>query len=123
MGKRDRPRIGYIHSWTRTQDEGWVRAALDYYKVPYTYFGENSVPKMGRLRDKFDVILWPHGGAVTPPTPTYGQPIPYKSTKEYPALGHPDSTDDTRGGIFGWSYGGPLTTSATTQTTTLCAAV
>jgi hypothetical protein len=23
----DIPRIGYIHSWTRTQDEGWVRAA------------------------------------------------------------------------------------------------
>jgi hypothetical protein len=95
----DVPRIGYIHSWSRTQDEGWVRAAMDYYKVPYTYFGENAVPKMGRLRDKFDVILWPHGGAVGTPTPTYGQPIPYKSTKEYPALGHPDSTDDTRGGL------------------------
>jgi hypothetical protein len=25
----DVPRIGYVHSWTRTQDEGWVRAALD----------------------------------------------------------------------------------------------
>ena len=25
----DVPRIGYAHSWTRTQDEGWVRAALD----------------------------------------------------------------------------------------------
>jgi len=72
---------------------------MDYYKVPYTYFGENAVPKMGRLRDKFDVILWPHGGAVGTPTPTYGQPIPYKSTKEYPALGYPDSTDDTRGGL------------------------
>jgi hypothetical protein len=30
----DIPRIGYIHSWTRTQDEGWVRAALDTYGVP-----------------------------------------------------------------------------------------
>ena len=95
----DVPRIGYIHSWTRTQDEGWVRAALDYYKIPYTYFGENAVPKMGKLRDKFDVILWPHGGSVGTPTPTYGQPIPYKSTREYPALGYPDSTDDTRGGL------------------------
>jgi hypothetical protein len=27
----DVPRIGYIHAWQRTQDEGWVRAALDYY--------------------------------------------------------------------------------------------
>ncbi|HEY6220720.1 MAG TPA: hypothetical protein VIV65_11765, partial [Gemmatimonadaceae bacterium] len=95
----DIPRIGYVHSWSRTQDEGWVRAALDYYHVPYTYFGENAVRKMGRLRDKFDVILWPHGGAVGGPAPTSGQPIPYKSTKEYPSLGYPDSTDDTRGGL------------------------
>ncbi len=41
----DVPRIGYIHSWGNTQDEGWVRAALDYYKIPYTYFGENEVSK------------------------------------------------------------------------------
>jgi hypothetical protein len=95
----DVPRIGYIHSWTRTQDEGWVRAALDYYHVPYTYFGENAVRKMGRLRDKFDVILWPTGGAVGQGAPTGGQPIPYKSTKAYPSLGYPDSTDDVRGGL------------------------
>jgi hypothetical protein len=23
----DVPRIGYVHSWSRTQDEGWTRAA------------------------------------------------------------------------------------------------
>jgi hypothetical protein len=95
----DVPRIGYIHSWTRTQDEGWVRAALDYYKVPYTYFGENAVVKMGKLRDKFDVIMWPHGGAIGTAQPTTGTPIPYKRTAEYTALGYPDSTDDTRGGL------------------------
>ena len=55
----DIPRIGYIHSWTRTQDEGWVRAALDTYGVPYQYFGENALAKMGDLRAKFDVILYP----------------------------------------------------------------
>ena len=32
------PRIGLVHSWSRTQDEGWVRAAFDAYGVPYTYF-------------------------------------------------------------------------------------
>ena len=58
----DVPRIGYIHSWGNTQDEGWVRAALDYYKIPYTYFGENEVSK--RNLSEFHVILWPHGGAV-----------------------------------------------------------
>ena len=67
----DVPRIGYIHSWGNTQDEGWVRAALDYYKIPYTYFGENEVAKRD-LRAEFDVILWPHGGGVGQDPPTSG---------------------------------------------------
>jgi hypothetical protein len=95
----DVPRIGYIHSWTNTQDEGWVRAALDHYGVPYTYFGENEVRKIASLRQRFDVILWPHGGAVGQGAPTGGTPIPYKRTAEYPDIGFPDSTDDTRGGL------------------------
>ena len=95
----DVPRIGYIHSWTNTQDEGWVRAALDHYGVPYTYFGENEVRKIASLRQRFDVILWPHGGAVGQGAPTSGTPIPYKRTAEYPDIGFPDSTDDTRGGL------------------------
>jgi len=104
----DIPRIGYIHSWTRTQDEGWVRAALDTYGVPYQYFGENSVAKMGDLRAKFDVILYPHGGSgvgnVGGGRGGRGGggadvPVPYKSTKQFPALGFPDSTDDIRGAL------------------------
>jgi hypothetical protein len=101
----DIPRIGYIHSWTRTQDEGWVRAALDTYGVPYQYFGENSVAKMGDLRTKFDVILYPHGGsgvgggAGGRGGAAANIPVPYKSTKEFPSLGFPDSTDDVRGAL------------------------
>ena len=108
----DIPRIGYIHSWTRTQDEGWVRAALDNYGVPYQYFGENAVAKMGDLRSKFDVIIYPHGGSGVGNTgggrggrgggagaQTANLPVPYKSTKEFPALGYPDSTDDVRGAL------------------------
>jgi hypothetical protein len=93
----DVPRIGYIHSWGNTQDEGWVRAALDYYKIPYTYFGENEVVK--RDLKQFDVILWPSGGAVGQDPPTTGTPVPYKKTAEFQALGAPDSSDDTRGGL------------------------
>jgi len=105
----DIPRIGYIHSWTRTQDEGWVRAALDTYGVPYQYFGENAVAKMGDLRSRFDVIVYPHGGSGVGNAAggrgggrggaTVNEPIPYKSTKEFPALGLPDSTDDVRGAL------------------------
>jgi hypothetical protein len=107
----DVPRIGYVHSWSRTQDEGWTRAALDFYGVPYHYFGEN-VLKEGNLRSKYDVIIYPTGGAglnggggrggagsAGGAAPANDQPIPYKHTKEYPSLGYPDSTDDIRGGV------------------------
>ena len=94
----DVPRIGYIHSWQRTQDEGWVRAAFDHYGVPYTYFGEPTV-REGNLRATYDVIVWPHGGAVGTGAPAGGVPVPYRSTPQYPALGTPDSTSDIRGGM------------------------
>jgi hypothetical protein len=94
----DVPRIGYVHSWSNTQDEGWVRAALDYYKIPYTYFGENEVSRRD-LRAQFDVILWPHGGNVGQEPPTDGTPIPFQKSEQFPALGYPDSTPDTRGGL------------------------
>ena len=45
----DVPRIGYVHSWTRTQDEGWWRAALDTFGVPYTYFADQKL-REGNLR-------------------------------------------------------------------------
>ena len=57
----DIPRIGYIHSWTRTQDEGWWRAALDTFGVPYTYFADQKL-REGNLRAKYDVIIFPHVG-------------------------------------------------------------
>jgi hypothetical protein len=93
----DVPRIGYVHSWGNTQDEGWVRAALDYYKIPYTYFGENEVSK--RDLKQFDVILWPHGGNVGQDPPTTGTPVPFQKSAEFQSLGYPDSTADTRGGL------------------------
>ncbi|MEJ7810729.1 MAG: M14 family zinc carboxypeptidase [Gemmatimonadaceae bacterium] len=67
----DVPRIGYVHSWTRTQDEGWVRASFDHYGVPYTYFGEPKL-KEGNLRAKYDVIVYPHGGTGLGPQPGQG---------------------------------------------------
>jgi hypothetical protein len=110
----DVPRIGYIHSWGNTQDEGWVRAALDYYKIPYTYFGENEVVK--RDLKQFDVILWPHGGGVGAIRLTAQRTDrPSVSRRRgLPGDRRPDSTDDTRGGmgqsgfrkLYDWSSGG-----------------
>jgi Zinc carboxypeptidase len=97
------PRIGYIHSWSRTQDEGWVRAALDYYSVPYTYFADQKL-KEGNLRSKYDVIIFPHVGGTSASmiagvAMTGNAPIPYKKTEQTPNLGGVDETDDIRGGM------------------------
>ncbi len=99
----DVPRIGYVHSWQRTQDEGWVRAALDTYGVPYKYFADQKL-KDGHLRAQYDVIVLPHiGGSaisqVNGVPKTGPTPLPYKKTKETPNLGALDETDDIRGGM------------------------
>lgn len=99
----DVPRIGYVHSWRRTQDEGWVRAALDTYGVPYTYFGDKELRK-GNLRAKYDVIVFPHvGGSAQSQVngmPMVGKlPLPYRKTAKYPNLGAEDQSDDIRGGM------------------------
>ena len=99
----DIPRIGYVHSWTRTQDEGWVRAALDTYGIPYSYFGDVKL-RDGKLRERFDVIIYPHvGGSVQ--TMVNGiakkdaRPLPYRKTAEFQSFGTPDSSGDIRGGM------------------------
>lgn len=100
----DIPRILYLHSWNRTQDEGWVRAALEAYGIPFTYVGDKELANMPNLRQRYDVVIYPHvsgtaqsmvAGVTAPGT----LPIPYKSTPEFPSLGFPDSTDDVRGGM------------------------
>ncbi len=99
----DIPRIGYVHSWSRTQDEGWVRAALDTFAVPYTYFADQKL-KEGNLRSKYDVIIFPHVGGTAQSqvngTPVVGNaPLPYKKTADTPNLGYVDQSDDIRGGM------------------------
>jgi hypothetical protein len=101
----DLPRIGYVHSWARTQDEGWVRAAFDTYGVKYTYFGDIKL-RDGNLRQKFDVIVFPHVGGnaqaqVAGLARTGKLPLPYRKSAETPNLGGIDEADDIRGGM-GW---------------------
>jgi zinc carboxypeptidase len=102
MHELDVPRIGYVHTWTSTQDEGWVRLAFDNFKVPYTYF---AAPKLreGNLRAKYDVIVFPHAGQGGSALITGGvqgsEPRPYKKSDVTPNVGSVDSTDDMRGSI------------------------
>jgi hypothetical protein len=97
------PRIGYVHSWQRTQDEGWVRLALDRFGIPYTYFADQKL-RDGHLRDKYDVIVFPSiGGSsvsqVNGIAKTGPDPVPYKKSALTPNLGVEDSSDDIRGGM------------------------
>jgi len=125
----DVPRIGYVHTWQRTQDEGWVRAALDTYGVPYTYFADQKL-REGNLRQKYDVIVFPHVGGtaqaqVNGIATTGTLPLPYKKTAETPNLGAQDQSEDIRGGM-GWDglmelvkfvqQGGTLITEGSTAT-------
>jgi hypothetical protein len=97
------PRIGYLHSWLRTQDEGWWRAALDHYGIPYTYFADTKV-RLGGLRKKYDVIIYPTVSSnprdqIVGVAMNGNDPIPYKKTALTPNLGVMDSADDIRGGL------------------------
>ncbi len=125
----DVPRIGYIHTWTNTQDEGWVRLAFDAYRIPYTYFADNTIRAGANLKSKYDVIIFPHtSGSATSIVESGVQgtsPRPYKKTEVTPHLGVLDSTDDMRGGLSRdglreletfVSEGGVLITEGTTAT-------
>ncbi|HJQ19596.1 MAG TPA: M14 family zinc carboxypeptidase [Gemmatimonadaceae bacterium] len=99
----DLPRIGYVHAWQRTQDEGWVRAALDTYGVPYTYFADQKL-RDGNLRAKYDVIVLPHIGGnaqsqVNGIPKTGKTPLPYIRSSDTPNLGALDQSPDIRGGM------------------------
>ncbi|MFP3948660.1 MAG: hypothetical protein ACLFWG_08005, partial [Longimicrobiales bacterium] len=101
----DLPRIAILHTWSRTQDEGWTRFTFDHFGVPFTYVGEDEIGAMGSLRDRFDVIVFPHQGARNTAKnilqgidPGEG-PLAYTRTEEFPSHGHPDSSEDITGGM------------------------
>lgn len=97
------PRIGYLHSWQRTQDEGWWRAALDRYGVPFTYLADTTVRGQD-LRKRFDVVIYPNVGGggreqIVGVAKNGAVPIPYRKTALTPNLGVLDQADDIRGGL------------------------
>ena len=96
------PRIALMHSWLETQNEGWVRYALDQMGVPYTYISDQSLRQTGRL-DKFDVVVFPHvsgsPNALVNGRPMVGPPIPWKKSALTPNLDLWDQTDDIRPGM------------------------
>jgi hypothetical protein len=100
-------RVALLHTWLNTQEEGWWREALDQMQIPYDYISTQAVVRIGDLRSKYDVILFPPVGrgdpmAVVNGLPTdWGNPLPWKNTPETPNIGKNDSTEDMRPGL-GW---------------------
>ncbi|HET7433351.1 MAG TPA: hypothetical protein VFN10_01425, partial [Thermoanaerobaculia bacterium] len=97
------PRIALMHTWLRTQDEGWWRLGLESLGVPYDYISTQDVSAMTNLREKYDVILFAPTGGSTPQEIVNGlppgPPLPWKTTPTTPNLGGIDETDDMRPGL------------------------
>ena len=98
----DLPRIGLVHSWQNTQNEGWVRYAFDRFAIPYTYLSTQQLRDSSRLA-RFDVLVLPFISndprGIVNGQPMIGPKVPWMRTPQTPNLGGPDSTDDVRPGI------------------------
>ncbi|MGK2935604.1 MAG: M14 family zinc carboxypeptidase [Gemmatimonadaceae bacterium] len=98
----DLPRVAVYHTWTNTQDEGWVRFTFDQARIPYASINKDDL-RRGNLRSRFDVILVPNTGGAGVETlihehDTKFGPRPYTKTAEFPSHGTPSSTADMTGG-------------------------
>jgi hypothetical protein len=98
----DLPRIGLVHSWANTQNEGWVRYAFDRFGIPYTYLSTQQL-RDSSLLARLDVLVMPYvspnAQAIVTGLPMAGPPVPWRRTAETPHLGGYDETDDVRPGI------------------------
>jgi hypothetical protein len=103
------PRVGIVHNWQNTQNDGWFRIAFDELKIPYTYVADTWLRENANLREKFDVLILPPlggGGAaglssVIRGLAMRGEPRPWQNTDDTPNFVAPglDSTADIRGGL------------------------
>jgi hypothetical protein len=96
------PRIAVMHTWQNTQNDGWLRIALDANGVPYDYISVHTVRDTANLRDKYDVILF---GPSSPDALSIisgvggDKAAAWKKTPNTPNLGQEDSSNDIRGGL------------------------
>ena len=103
------PRVGIVHNWQNTQNDGWFRIAFDELGVPYTYVADTWLRETAKLREKFDVLILPPmggGGAAGLSSelrglPMRGGPRPWENTADTPNFVAPglDSATDIRGGL------------------------
>jgi hypothetical protein len=102
-------RVGIVHNWQNTQNDGWFRIAFDELKVPYSYVADTWLRENSNLREQFDVLILPPMGGAGPAglsailrgLPIRGEPRPWQNTADTPNFVAPgiDSTADIRGGL------------------------
>ena len=96
------PRVAVMHTWTNTQDEGWLRFGLDEHGIPFDYISVHEVRDNPELARDYDVIVMgqQRGDAMGIVRGLQGDdPIPWKATEITPNIGRQASTDDMRGGL------------------------
>lgn len=96
------PRVAVVHTWTNTQDEGWLRIGLDEYGIPYDYISVHEVRDNPDLRRDYDVVVMGHqrGDAMSLVRGLRADaPVPWQATEVTPNIGRQDSTADMRGGL------------------------
>jgi hypothetical protein len=103
------PRVGIVHNWQNTQNDGWFRIAFEELKVPYSYVADTWLRETPNLREKLDVIILPPMGgggpaglsAVLRGLPMRGSSRPWQNTADTPNFVAPglDSSADIRGGL------------------------
>jgi hypothetical protein len=105
------PRIALLHTWERTQNEGWFRLALEESGVPYTYLADTALRTIPNLKEKFDVIVYPSGASdvsgmlngfpkrIQPDGSEYGGALAWQNSATTPNLGGVDEAADIRGGL------------------------
>ncbi|MEA2552126.1 MAG: hypothetical protein QOJ65_302 [Fimbriimonadaceae bacterium] len=95
------PRVMLVHDWQSTQNEGWLRLALDDLRVPYKYTSVHELRDNADLKKTTDVIIFgPSSGqnSIVNGRAMIGDPIPWKPLPGLKHLGGPDTSDDIRGG-------------------------
>ncbi|TKJ33917.1 hypothetical protein CEE39_03275 [bacterium (candidate division B38) B3_B38] len=100
----DIPRIAIYHTWSSTQNDGWVRFAFDQLGIPYAMIHKDHLKK-GNLKAKYDVIVFSNCGGrrgadiVNGMDPEFRGSLAFVKSKEFKHLGTPDSSEDITGGM------------------------
>jgi hypothetical protein len=98
------PRVAVFHTWSSTQDDGWVRFAFDQLNIPFAMIDKDDL-REGGLESKYDVIVMSNarGGSgadiVNGVDPEKWGPLAFVKSAEFKHIGTPNSSQDITGGM------------------------